>query len=154
MERKVDIQKTIYDSAKSHFLGNFPDALPIEQAYVHIGMYLGWIIDTGLYSEYFEEEASNQIFRFRRREISCTILSELWDGYLGHEFFSPQGNRFTRYYYGGGRYKSDYDEVLVKSLPSIYHVDDTWENYDKMRTRMDQRLQEWNAVSRGSGNTN
>ena len=55
MEKKADIQKTIYDNAKSHFLGNFPDSLPIEQAYVHIGMYLGWIIDTGLYSEYFED---------------------------------------------------------------------------------------------------
>ena len=43
--QKADIQKTIYDNAKSHFLGNFPDSLPIEQAYVHIGMYLGWIID-------------------------------------------------------------------------------------------------------------
>ena len=59
MEKKADIQKTIYDNAKSHFLGNFPDSLPIEQAYVHIGMYLGWIIDLDLYSEYFEDEASN-----------------------------------------------------------------------------------------------
>ena len=58
MERKAEIQKTIYDNAKSHFLGNFPDSLPIEQAYVHIGMYLGWIIDQDMYSEYFEEEAS------------------------------------------------------------------------------------------------
>ena len=58
MEKKAEIQKTIYDNAKSHFLGNFPDSLPIEQAYVHIGMYLGWIIDSDLYSEYFEDEAS------------------------------------------------------------------------------------------------
>ena len=41
MEKKAEIQKTIYDNAKSHFLGNFPDSLPIEQAYVHIGIYLG-----------------------------------------------------------------------------------------------------------------
>ena len=51
MEKKAEIQKTIYDNAKSHFLGNFPDSLPIEQAYVHIGMYLGWIIESDLYSE-------------------------------------------------------------------------------------------------------
>ena len=120
MEKKAEIQKTIYDNAKTHFLGNFPDSLPIEQAYVHIGMYLGWIIDTGAYSEYFEDEASNQIFRFKRREISCTILSEIWDGYLGYELFSRQGNMFTYYYYGGGLYRNDYDEILVKTLPSIY----------------------------------
>ena len=95
MERKAEIQKTIYDNAKSHFLGNFPDSLPIEQAYVHIGMYLGWIIDSALYSDYFEEEASGQIFRFTRREISCTILSEIWDGYLGFELFNREGNMFN-----------------------------------------------------------
>ena len=143
MERKVDIQRTIYDNAKSHFLGNFPQSLPIEQAYVHIGMYLGWIIDSALYSEYFEEEASNQIFRFKRREISCTILSEVWDGYLGFELFSREGNLFTYHYYGGGLYKSDYDEILVKTLPSIYHVIDNWENYKKMRARINERFADW-----------
>ena len=146
MEKKADIQKTIYDNAKSHFLGNFPDSLPIEQAYVHIGMYLGWIIDTGLYSEYFEDEASNQIFRFRRREISCTILSEIWDGYLGYELFGRQGNMFTYYYYGGGLYRNDYDEILVKTLPSIYHVTDSWENYEKIRLRIDMRFQDWKKL--------
>ena len=141
MERNVE--KTIYDNAKSHFLGNFPDSLPIEQAYVHIGMYLGWIIDVGLYSEYFQEEASNQIFRFRRREISCTILSEIWDGYLSFELFSPQGNLFTHYYYSGGLYTNDYDEVLVRALPSIYHVTDSWDNYEKMKARIELRFEHW-----------
>ena len=145
MERKVDIQRTIYDNAKSHFLGNFPQSLPIEQAYVHIGMYLGWIIDSALYSEYFEEEASNQIFRFKRREISCTILSEVWDGYLGFELFSREGNLFTYHYYGGGLYKTDYDEILVKTLPSIYHVVDSWENYEKMRARINERFANWKS---------
>ena len=39
MDKKAEIQKTIYDNAKSHFL-EISDSLPIEQAYVHIGMYL------------------------------------------------------------------------------------------------------------------
>src|SRR6186997_3024965 len=108
MEKKADIQKTIYDNAKSHFLGNFPKSIPIEQAYVHIGIYLGWIIESKLYSPFFEDEASAQIFRFNRREISCTLLSEIWDGYLGHELFNKEGNMFTYYYYAGGLYHVDY----------------------------------------------
>ena len=140
-------QKSMYDNAKSHFLGNFPSNLPIEQAYVHIGMYLGWVIERNVYSEYFEEEASNQIFRFKRREISCTILSEIWDGYLGHELFSPVGNMFTYYYYGGGIYHSDYQEILVKELPSIYHVTDSWANYEKMKARIDMRFQDWKKLA-------
>lgn len=146
IDKKLNIQKNIYDNAKSHFLGNFPDNLPIEQAYVHIGMYLGWIIERDLYSEYFEDEAAIQIFRFKRREISCTILSEMWDGYLGYELFSKKGNMFTYYYYGGGLYRNDYDQVLVKQLPSIYHVTDSWENYEKMRDRIDMRFQDWERL--------
>ena len=146
MQRKVDIQRTIYDNAKSHFLGNFPKTLPIEQAYVHIGMYLGWVIDKGLYSEFFEEEASNQIFRFRRREISCTILSEIWDGYLGFELFNEEGNLFTYYYYGGGLYKHDYDILLVQTLPSLYHVTDNWENYERMSARINERFNDWKKL--------
>ena len=138
--------KNIYDNAKSHFLGNFPESLPIEQAYVHIGMYLGWIIDTELYSEHFEDEADIQIFRFGRREISCTILSEIWDGYLGHELFDRTGNMFTYYYYGGGLYHSDYQSLLVKELPSIYHVKDTWENYEKIKSRIDMRYNDWQKM--------
>ena len=146
MEIKVDTKKSIYDNAKSHVLGNFPSSLPIEQAYVHIGMYLGWIIETELYSEYFEEEASNQIFRFKRREISCTILSEIWDGYLGHELFNRQGNMFTYYYYGGGLFRNDYETILGKSLPSFYHVNDSWENYEIIKTRIDTRLSDWKKL--------
>jgi hypothetical protein len=138
--------KSIYDNAKSHFLGNFPDSLPIEQAYVHIGIYLGWIIETTLYSDYFEEEASNQIFRFKRREISCTILSEIWDGCLSHQYFNQHGNMFTYYYYASGLYHNDYKEVLVNNLPSIYHVNDSWENYEKIKMRIDSRLQDWKKM--------
>ena len=145
-EQKAAIQKTIYDSAKHHFLGNFPESLPIEQAYVHIGIYLGWIIDNNLYSEYFEDEAEVQIFRFRRRELSCTILSELWDGYLGYELFSKDGNVFSYYYYGGGLYKKDYETVLAGELPSIYHVRDNWDAYDKMTSVIDKRFEEWKKL--------
>jgi hypothetical protein len=143
METITGARKSIYDNAKEHFLGNFPDSLPIEQAYVHIGMYLGWIIDTDLYSEYFEDEASIQIFRFKRREISCTILSEIWEGYLDRQFFSKPGNMFTYYYYAGGLYHADYNELLVKNLPTRYHVNDSWDNYDKLKYRMDMRFQDW-----------
>lgn len=139
-------EKTIYDNAKKHFLGNFPESLPIEQAYVHIGIYLGWIIENGLYSEFFEDEAEVQIFRFKRRELSPTILSELWDGYLGYELFNKEGNMFTYYYYGGGIYKKDYENLLAKQLPSIYHVDDTWPNYELMTAQIMKRYGDWKDI--------
>ncbi len=139
-------EKSIYDNAKNHFLGNFPKSLPIEQAYVHIGMYLGWIIDHKLYSEYFEDEADIQIYRFQNREISCTILSEIWDGYLGYELFSEEGNMFTYYYYGGGLYHKDYKTLLAPELPTIYHVEDEWSAYAQMSAKINERFQEWKVL--------
>lgn len=143
------LEKNIYDNAKNHFLGNFPESLPIEQAYVHIGMYLGWVIENELYSEFFEDEAAVQMIRFQRRDISCTILSEMWDGYLGHELFSKTGNMFTYYYYGSGIYRKDYETTLAGDLPSIYHVQDTWMNYEKMGKKISQRFAEWKKIIEG-----
>lgn len=133
----------IYDRAKHHFLGNFPSVLPIEQAYVHIGMFLGWICENDLYSDFFEEEAALQILRFRRRQISCSILSAVWDGYLGSELFNDEGNEFSQYYYLSGKYKKDYERTLAADLPSIYHVEDNWKNYEKMARKITARYKKW-----------
>jgi hypothetical protein len=142
MDNRLSSKKRFYDDARNHFLGNFPN-VPIEQAYIHIGMYMGWIIESALYSEYFEEEGSNQIFRFKRKEISCTILSEIWDGHLQPEIINDLGNMFTTYYYESGLYNSDYSSLLVKDLPSKFHVTDTWENYEKIKQVINARFTEW-----------
>ncbi len=140
-------QDKIYDLAKNHFLGDFPQSLPIEKAYLHIGMYLGWIIDRDLYSEYFAEEASTEIYRFKRRDIGCIILAEIWDGSLSFDLFGNHGNMFTSYYYAGGIYRNDYIETLVQNEPSIYHIEDSWENYDKISKRIDLRFQDWKKIT-------
>lgn len=142
----TDMQDKVYDLAKNHFLGDYPASLPIEKAYLHIGIYMGWVIDNKLYSEYFEDEASTEIYRFTRREIGCIILAEIWDGALSHELFNDETNLFTFYYYAGGIFKKDYNEVLVKSHKTIYHVEDTWENYDILKRRMNERFEEWKSM--------
>lgn len=136
----------VYDQAKFHFKGELPSDLPVEQAYVHIGMFMGWIIEQKLYSEFFEDECSLQIIRFLRREISPTVLSEIWDGHLGSDLFTDEGNAFAYYYYGGGIYKKDYKEILAGDLPSVYHVQDTWDNYDQISQKITQRYQDWQRL--------
>ncbi|MCS6821742.1 MAG: hypothetical protein NZ551_07720 [Microscillaceae bacterium] len=135
----------VYDRAKYHFLGQFPSILPIEQAYVYIGMFFGWMLENDLYGKIFEEEEAAQVYRFKRREISAGLLSELWDGYLGADLFNAEGNAFSQYYYQSRLYRKDYEEVLAKDLPTIYHVEDTWENYEKMAQRIKDRYEFWKA---------
>lgn len=133
----------IYDRAKHHFMGKFPNVLPIEQAYVHIGMFLGWILENDLYSELFEDEAGHQIIRFKEREITASILSAMWDGYLGEDLLNEEGNEFSKEYYQTGIYKKDYEELLTSGLASFYHVEDTWENFEKIADRINTRYQDW-----------
>ena len=141
--------KNIYDNASEHFgLGSFPSALPIEQAYVHIGFFLGWVVENEKYSEFFEDEGFMNIFRFKNRQISCTILAELWNGKLGQEMFNEEGNLFTFYYYGGGIFKSDLVKTLGQGKPTPYHIEDSWENYEKMSAVISLRYRDWkNLVS-------
>lgn len=134
----------VYDKAKHHFLGDFPTELPMEQAYVHIGMFLGWMIEKELYSEEFEDEAALQIHRFGKREISCIILSELWDGHLSEEQLNDEGNQFTKNYYPKN-YLKDYEETLGKGKNSIYHVEDNWDNFKKLSGTLTKRFDEWRA---------
>jgi hypothetical protein len=141
----------IYDRAKNHFLGNFPTFLPIEQAYVHIGMFMGWMLEKGLYSIIFEEDEALQVIRFHEREISCSILSAMWDGYLGQDLFNQEGNDFSVWYYQSGLYKQDYEEVLAEGLPSMYHVEDTWDNYEKIATRISERYAEFTKITEKVG---
>jgi hypothetical protein len=42
-----------------------------------------------------------------------------------------------------------YGELLAKGLPSMYHVADTWPNYDKLKKRIDQRYREWKGETSG-----
>jgi hypothetical protein len=48
-------EPVVYDKAKYHYDGKFPPELPTEQAFVHPGLYLGWLIDLNLYSADFAE---------------------------------------------------------------------------------------------------
>jgi hypothetical protein len=137
------MEKLIYEKSKSQFLAHFPSILPIDQAYVHVGMFLGWMLDQELYGEIFEDEEEHQLLRFKNREISCALLSVLWDGYLSEDLFNEEGNEFCYYYYQSGLYRKDYQDVF-NFVPNFNgKVADSWENYDKLSKKISIRFKEW-----------
>lgn len=133
----------MYEKAKNQFLSHFPSILPIDQAYVHVGMFLGWMLEQELYSEIFEDEEAHQLLRFKNREISCSLLSALWDGYLGEELFNEEGNEFCHYYYQSGMYRRDYQDVFISKEDYNGQVEDSWENYEKLAKRITARFKDW-----------
>ena len=59
---------------------------------------------------------------------------------------SEIGNRFALNYFDfdTGKYVNDYENSLAKNLPTLFHVEDSWENYEKIRKVIDIRFAEWN----------
>lgn len=136
----------VYDKAKYHYEGrHYPEELPAEQAFVHMGMFLGWLIENGLYSDEFEEDSADLIEAFKGKEQTGPQVFAKCDGVLADDMLNEEGNRFAADYldFQHGDFLGDYDEVLGADLPSLYHVEDTWENYEKLKERLDLRYQEW-----------
>jgi hypothetical protein len=137
-----------YDKAKWHYGGDFPADLPEEQAFVHTGMFLGWLIDRNLVSDQFHKDFADEIEKFHKRETSGPRIFQLCDGVFDEEMLSEPGNQFTREYYGNndggyGQFLEDYDELLADDLDSTYHVEDTLDNYNMLKDQIDLRYAEW-----------
>jgi hypothetical protein len=141
------------DRADWHYGGNFPAGLPSENGGTHIGIYLAWIIHRGLGSKALARHAGDQYQRVLERQITGR---DLLFSQLDEKFFSTlltkEGRQFTHDYYESEAYFNDYDRTLGENLESLYHVSDTWENYDRMARVLDERFEAWkNAGKEADG---
>ncbi|HDR7273360.1 TPA: hypothetical protein QCX06_004370 [Bacillus paranthracis] len=134
----------VYDKAKYHYQGDFPEDLPIDQAFVHTGMFLGWILEHNLFSEEFEEESLDEIKQFKLRQMTGTEIYMNWDGVLADDMLNDEGNQFAMYYFNDEEWKyiSDYSDVFIDE-ETLYHVKDTWENYFKLKEVIDNSYNFW-----------
>ncbi len=138
----------VYDKAKWHYEGNFPSGIPRTQAYVHTGMFLTWIIDHDLYSEEFLEDYGDRIALVKRRELLGSAIYVEGDGVFAEDMLNSEGNAFTQYYYNldpkaTPNYLRDYAAILEPHPGDAYKVQDNWDNYAHVASRIDQRYQEW-----------
>ena len=133
-----------------HNGGDFPENLPTENGGTHIGIYLAWIINNNLVGEMHLNEAADSIESVKTRRITGRdFLISVCDGKIWEDDLNEEGLRFTRHYYGDEDMKDyiiDYLNVLARELESVYHVEDTWENYDKIRWVIDERYQAWKEL--------
>ena len=142
----------IFDKARYHLDGDFPDDLPDDQAFVHTGFFLGWLADNGLLAAEFESDFSAEISALRSREISAPQLYSRVGGCFDGSMVSKIARQFVATYFDfeTGRYLRDYREVLATDLPSIYHVKDDWFNYDRICAKISLRFREYNSMGGAS----
>ena len=135
---------TKYDDASWHFGGDFPSDLKINNARTHIGMFLGWVVDNKLYGNLLEEIHGENLRKFKDRKISPSQLFKVCcDDKLTNEDLNEEGNSFALHYYETDIYLEDYEEILGKDIDTLYHAEDSWENYLKISKRITKRYTEW-----------
>lgn len=139
-----------YDKMDWHYGGDFPKNLPTENGGTHIGMYLTWIINNDLYGDLHRENSMDSIQKVLRREWSGRdFLINECDEKLWEDCMNDRGNKFTKFYYEtlDGRdssyYLEDYVELFGDQVESLYEVENTWDNYDRLKPLIDKRYQEW-----------
>jgi hypothetical protein len=139
----------IYDSIEWHYNGDYPDDLPPQNGGNHIGIFFSWLVNHRLESSQLAQQFPEQLDAIRtRRQSGREFLARLRDGQLSDGDLGEEGNAFTLFYYDSDNYFKDYAGTLVGALPSLYHVDDSWENYDRMAAVIDSHFAEWHRTVR------
>ena len=136
---------TKYDDASWHYGGDFPKDLPSEAGATHIAMFLVWAFEAGLSGDLHTKEFPEDLVLLRERNLSpAAFFLQACDGKMVSEDFNDEGNAFATAYYAPLKlYVTDYEEILARGLSSLYHVEDTWANFDRFKIRIDQRFGEW-----------
>jgi len=139
---------------------NYPTDLPDENSGTHIGLYLAWAFSQGLVGEIHLEEPTDALEKLKRREITGLDFlinqcdEKFWDEDLNEEgaaftlaYYQPEDSAFSKQF---GEYMQDYCDVFNTwaasqgfEYPSIYHVENTWQNFDRLKPILDKRLQQW-----------
>ncbi|ANQ48513.1 hypothetical protein KMW28_10540 [Flammeovirga yaeyamensis] len=138
---------TVIDNVRNYFGNDYPEDLSLDQAYLHIGHFFGWVIANDLYSEEYEDDFGSQILYFSRKEITPIILAETLDGILDIDLFDDDIKPFVLEYYCSGQYLNDYKDALLKELESMFHIQDTWDNFSIMSKLLNQRYDMWKNKS-------
>jgi hypothetical protein len=136
----------VFDKAKYHFESIKEADLDEEQAYIHTGMFLAWIVKNNLFSEFFMEESQNEIELTKSEKIPPSELYMNWDGVLIGELLNKIGFNFAIEYFDfdNGEYVNDYEMILASDDPDMFRVKNNWENYHKLAKVIDERFEKWN----------
>jgi hypothetical protein len=84
----------------------------------------------------------------RREATGRDLLYSALDEKFFTQLLSPEGQAFTKDYYESNGYVNDYDQVLGGQLETLYHVADTWDNYDRIAAVLDARFEAWKNTKR------
>ncbi len=135
-----------YDDASWHYGGDFPEDLPDEAGGTHIAMFVAWALLTDLGGSLHSEDFPDDLAALRARQMTPgEYFFTACDGKFTDEDLNRRGNAFATFYFDDDDrgYLADYDDTLGGDVPTLYHVPDSWETFDRIRTVLDERFKAW-----------
>lgn len=147
-----------FDDASWHYGNDFPEDLAQENASTHIGMYMKWCINNDLISSELKEDSQVGIDSIKNNTMSgVKFINSYSDGKFLSSDLSDIGRKFTNDYYEGdsdfskrnGSYFDDYSTIFEKIIDekSVYHVEDSEQNYLLIKAKIDSRFKEWKTFT-------
>lgn len=90
----------------------------------------------------------NELLALNLRAITPGHFMAVCDGKLVDDMINEEANAFTAEYYDieNGQYLDDYEDLLGEDVQDLYHVADTWENFDRLAPAIAQRFATWQAT--------
>ncbi len=138
-----------YDDASWHYGGDFPKDLPNEAGATHTGMFLAWALLAGLGGEIHTTECPEDLSDLLNRTLTPGyFFMKRCDGKFWDDDLNDEGNKFAEFYYRldtPDRFLHDYERTVGKAAPSLYHVEDSWANFDLLQPVFDERFSKWRA---------
>jgi hypothetical protein len=141
---------TEYDLWRWHTDGAFPkDQLP-ERGYVHIGVYLAWLINHDLLDPEWVARSGVMpaVAAIAARGETPCALRDSTGGRLASDMLTADGAQFTAAYYAPEYgFPRDWRWILGRRADR-YDVPDEWETYDRIAPLIDRRYAAWVAAGR------
>lgn len=122
--------------------------LPRRQAYVHTAHYFGWLAERDKFSQ---QHAAPLMFRLLRwRLITPMRVYAHFDGCLTEDMLTEEARAFSICYFDFelGQYLTDYCAVSQSTLNDMLRTRFTWQIYEAMLQRIDERFRRWGGSIR------
>jgi hypothetical protein len=134
-----------YDDWTWHTEGMFPKDQPPEQAYVHIGVFVAWLLERDMLDAAWVARAGvkRAIDGIADRSETPCVLRDMTAGRLVGDMLSPEGQAFSSAYYAPEYgYNRDWRNAFGHKADH-YAVPDAWETFDRIAPVIDRRYAAW-----------
>lgn len=113
-------------------------------------MFVSWCLLNGMAGPLHAEEYPEPLAGLQERRVTPGhFIVDIYDEKFTDEDLNDAGNGFAAAYFGTpsdrAQYLTDYEETLGAGAPTLYDIQDSWENFDKLAPIIERRYGEWKA---------